>query len=64
MNYGDKWLGKFGGGFSASVIGGGSAYQANVNSFIPGFGHRFHKPADPRAPALLGQQRCSRGRLR
>lgn len=21
--------------------------------FIPGFGHRFHKPADPRAPRLL-----------
>lgn len=30
MNYGDKWLGKFGGGGSISVIGGGSAYQANV----------------------------------
>ncbi|HCM07044.1 MAG TPA: citryl-CoA lyase, partial [Alphaproteobacteria bacterium] len=24
-----------------------SAYQAKVNSFIPGFGHRFHKPVDP-----------------
>jgi citrate synthase len=22
--------------------------------FIPGFGHRFHKPTDPRAPRLLG----------
>jgi citrate synthase len=22
--------------------------------FIPGFGHRFHKPEDPRAPRLLG----------
>lgn len=30
-----------------------SAYQANVNSFIPGFGHRFHKPSDPRAPRLM-----------
>lgn len=23
--------------------------------FVPGFGHRFHKPTDPRAPALLAQ---------
>ena len=30
-----------------------SAYQANVNNFIPGFGHRFHKPVDPRAPRLM-----------
>ena len=36
MNYGDKWLGKFGGGFSASVIGGGSAYQANVWNMASG----------------------------
>jgi citrate synthase len=27
--------------------------QAN-GRFIPGFGHRFHKPVDPRAPRLLG----------
>ncbi len=30
-----------------------TTYQAKVNSFIPGFGHRFHKPADPRAPRLM-----------
>ena len=28
-------------------------YQARVASFIPGFGHRFHKPADPRTPRLM-----------
>ena len=30
-----------------------TAYQAEVNRFIPGFGHRFHKPVDPRAPRLM-----------
>lgn len=28
-------------------------YQKEVNRFIPGFGHRFHKPSDPRAPRLM-----------
>ena len=28
-------------------------YQKEVNKFIPGFGHRFHKPVDPRAPRLM-----------
>lgn len=28
-------------------------WQAERSSFIPGFGHRFHKPQDPRAPRLL-----------
>ena len=28
-------------------------YQREVNKFIPGFGHRFHKPVDPRAPRLM-----------
>ena len=30
-----------------------TAYQAEVSKFIPGFGHRFHKPVDPRAPRLM-----------
>lgn len=30
------------------------AWRAEHGPFIPGFGHRFHKPADPRAPRLLG----------
>ena len=30
------------------------AFRATKGKFIPGFGHRFHKPVDPRAPRLLG----------
>lgn len=29
-------------------------WQAERSKFVPGFGHRFHKPEDPRAPRLLG----------
>lgn len=29
-------------------------WQTDRTKFIPGFGHRFHKPEDPRAPRLLG----------
>lgn len=28
-------------------------WQQTRDSYIPGFGHRFHKPEDPRAPRLL-----------
>lgn len=28
-------------------------WRAERSKFIPGFGHRFHKPVDPRAPRLL-----------
>ncbi|MEM1351656.1 MAG: citryl-CoA lyase, partial [Pseudomonadota bacterium] len=28
-------------------------WTASHGKFIPGFGHRFHKPVDPRAPRLL-----------
>lgn len=28
-------------------------WQSERTRFIPGFGHRFHKPEDPRAPRLL-----------
>lgn len=30
-----------------------AAWSAEHGRFIPGFGHRFHKPTDPRAPRLL-----------
>jgi citrate synthase len=28
-------------------------WQTERTRFVPGFGHRFHKPEDPRAPRLL-----------
>lgn len=49
-----EWLYQLGNAGTEADIGVEiSAYQANVNSFIPGFGHRFHKPVDPRAPRLM-----------
>ena len=29
-------------------------WQSERSEYVPGFGHRFHKPEDPRAPRLLG----------
>ncbi|GGB45747.1 citryl-CoA lyase [Roseibium aquae] len=29
------------------------AWRQHHGKFVPGFGHRFHKPVDPRAPRLL-----------
>lgn len=28
-------------------------YRETVSKYIPGFGHRYHQPTDPRAPALM-----------
>jgi citrate synthase len=29
-------------------------FRRERSRYVPGFGHRFHKPVDPRAPRLLG----------
>lgn len=42
-----------GAGLEAAVAAGLAAFRAAGGRFVPGFGHRFHKPVDPRAPALL-----------
>lgn len=40
-------------GGRAAVADELSRWQEERGRFIPGFGHRFHKPEDPRAPRLL-----------
>lgn len=37
-------------GLAASL----DTWRAAHGRYLPGFGHRFHKPTDPRAPRLLG----------
>ncbi|MEM8632779.1 MAG: citryl-CoA lyase [Pseudomonadota bacterium] len=40
-------------GGPAAASAGIDRWQAEQGTYIPGFGHRFHKPEDPRAPRLL-----------
>ncbi len=42
-----------GNGLQTAVTKALEHWRANHGRFIPGFGHRFHKPVDPRAPRLL-----------
>lgn len=49
-----EWLHRLVGGGQESDLGTQiTTYQTDINKFIPGFGHRFHKPEDPRAPRLM-----------
>lgn len=40
-------------GHDGGVAGALAAWEASRGPILPGFGHRFHKPVDPRAPRLL-----------
>ncbi len=40
-------------GLENAVRSGVKAWQAAHGKIVPGFGHRFHKPEDPRAPRLM-----------
>ena len=38
---------------SGDVAGEVARWKAEREKYVPGFGHRFHKPVDPRAPRLM-----------
>ncbi len=38
---------------AAATRDGIAAWRANYGKIVSGFGHRFHKPVDPRAPRLM-----------
>ena len=44
---------KAGTSLEAAVAAALDRWRAERGRFIPGFGHRFHNPRDPRAPRLL-----------
>ena len=50
------WVADFPGGEASLDEAAAAAidrWQTERSRYIPGFGHRFHKPVDPRAPRLL-----------
>lgn len=44
---------KAGASLDEAATGAIDRWQTERSTFVPGFGHRFHKPVDPRAPRLL-----------
>lgn len=48
-----------------AVADGIAWYQAERSRFLPGFGHRFHRPEDPRSPRMfaLAEQAVSEGHI-
>ncbi len=42
-----------GGAFGSAIRDGIASWQEANGRFVSGFGHRFHKPVDPRAPRLM-----------
>ena len=38
---------------SGDLLGEVAGWRDEYGKYIPGFGHRFHKPVDPRAPRLM-----------
>ncbi|MEM1376925.1 MAG: citryl-CoA lyase [Pseudomonadota bacterium] len=45
--------------FDGSLADALDAWQAGRGKIIPGYGHRFHTPTDPRAPRLMYLVRCA-----
>ncbi len=45
------------------VSGAIARWQETRGKYIPGFGHRFHKPTDPRAPRLMELVRSAGGEI-
>lgn len=47
------WIDRAGGDLAVATAAAIDRWQKERDRFVPGFGHRFHKPVDPRAPRLL-----------
>ena len=45
-----------------ATVAGLDAWRAQYGKIVSGFGHRFHKPIDPRAPRLMDLVRRARKR--